>query len=65
MIDEAPDPLEHPGGNFGIEAARETAWANAQALWHLRGISFVYQPYLDGLDRTAAFAGRTLLLPLR
>ena len=57
--------LENLVGNFGIEAARETAWVNAQALWHLRGISFVYQQYLDGLDRTAAFAGRTLLLPLR
>ena len=56
--------LENLVGNFGIDAARETAWVNAQALWHLRGIQFVYQQYLDGIDRTAAFAGRTLLLPL-
>jgi hypothetical protein len=56
--------LENLVGTFGIDAARETAWVNAQALWHLRGLSFVSQRYLDGLDRTAAFAGRTLLLPL-
>ncbi len=56
--------LENLVGNFGIQAARETAWVNAQALWHLRGVSFVSQRYLDGLDRNAAFAGRTLLFPL-
>ena len=56
--------LENLVGNFGIVAARETAWVNAQTLWHLRGISFVYQRFLDGVDRTAAFAGRTLLVPL-
>ena len=56
--------LENLVGNFGIQAARETAWVNAQALWHLRGVSFVYRQYLDGIDRTAAFAGRTLLFPL-
>jgi hypothetical protein len=56
--------LENLAGNFGIGAARETAWVNAQALWHLREISFVYKQYLDGIDRTAAFAGRALLIPL-
>lgn len=56
--------LENIVGAFGIDAARETAWVNALALWHLRGISFVYRQYLDGIDRTTAFAGRTLLVPL-
>ena len=56
--------LENIVGNFGISAARETAWVNAQTLWHLRRISFVYKQYLDGMDRTGAFAGRTLLVPL-
>ena len=56
--------LENVVGNFGIDAARETAWVNAQTLWHLRGLSFIYQQFLDSIDRTAAFAGRTLLIPL-
>ncbi|HEY4937910.1 MAG TPA: DUF5995 family protein [Actinomycetota bacterium] len=56
--------LENIAGNFGIDAARETAWVNAQALWHVRDISFIYKQYLDGMDRTAAFAGRSLLIPL-
>ena len=56
--------LENLAGNFGIDAARETAWINAQALWHLKGISFVYRQYLEGMDRTAAFASRALMIPL-
>ena len=56
--------LENLAGNFGIDAARETAWINAQALWHLRDISFIYKQYLDGMDRTAAFTGRALMIPL-
>lgn len=56
--------VENVVGNFGIDAARETAWVNAQTLWHLRGLSFIYQRFLDSIDRTAAFAGRTLLIPL-
>ena len=64
LDERAAAGLENLVGNFGIDAARETAWVNAQTLWHLRGISFVYQRFLDGVDRTAAFAGRTLLVPL-
>src|ERR1700716_3880400 len=56
--------LENIAGNFSIGAARETAWINAQALWHLRDISFIYKQYLDGMDRTTAFASRALLIPL-
>jgi hypothetical protein len=61
---QAAAPLENLAGNFGIDAARQTAWVNALALWHLRGIGFVYNRYLDGIDRTAAFAGGALLIPL-
>jgi hypothetical protein len=64
MDQRAGAGLENLVGNFGIQTARETAWVNAQALWHLRSVSFVYRQYLDGIDRTAAFAGRTLLFPL-
>jgi len=63
-IDRRAAGLENLAGNFGIGAARESAWVSAMALWHLRAVGFVYRRYLDGIDRTAAFAGRTLLLPL-
>ena len=64
LDERATAGLENVVGNFGIDAARETAWVNAQTLWHLRGISVLYRRFLDAIDRTAAFAGGTLLVPL-
>ena len=56
--------LEDVVSNFSISAAREVAWANALTLWHLRREETLAGLFLEGLDRTVAFAGRGLLLPL-
>ena len=56
--------LENVVGSFSISAAREVAWANAVTLWYLRGEDALTGLFLEGLDRTVAFAGRGLLLPL-
>lgn len=56
--------LENLVGNFSITAGREVAWANACTLWHLGDERFLSEPFLDGLDRTVAFANRNLLIPL-
>ncbi len=56
--------LENLVGAFSISAAREAAWVNAQVLWRIRGEGFLYNPYLDSIDRCVAFAGRTLLTPV-
>jgi hypothetical protein len=51
--------------NWDIVHARETAWANAEALWGLRqGAGPLAETYLDGLDHLVGFAGRGLLVPL-
>ena len=63
-LDRQFDGLENVVGNFSISAAREVAWANAVTLWHLRREEALTGLFLDGLDRTVAFAGRGLLLPL-
>ena len=55
--------LENLMGTFSIQAARETAWVNAQVMWHIREVRSVFDAYLDGLDRSVAFVGRTLLVP--
>ena len=57
--------LENLVGTFSITAAREAAWINASVLWRVRGERFLYDPYVDSVDRCVAFAGRTLLTPLR
>jgi hypothetical protein len=63
-LDRRFDGLENVVSNFSITAAREVAWGNAVALWHLSGERALAELFLDGLDRTVAFAGRGLLLPL-
>ena len=56
--------IDNLAATFSIQAAREVAWNNALALWHLRGARLVSRAFLDNLDRLVAFAGRSLLLPL-
>jgi Family of unknown function (DUF5995) len=63
-LDRRFDGLENVVSNFSITAAREVAWGNAVTLWHLSGERALTRLFLEGLDRTVAFAGRGLLLPL-
>jgi Family of unknown function (DUF5995) len=63
-LDRQFDGLENVVSNFSISAAREVAWANALTLWHLSGEGPLADLFLEGLDRTVAFAGRGLLLPV-
>jgi hypothetical protein len=47
---------------WSVTAARDAAWTNAEALWHLRFLPPVAQAYLRTLDRTVGFASRGLLI---
>lgn len=48
---------------WSVRDAREAAWTNGEALWHLRGVSPLDATYLASLDRMVGFAGRGLLIP--
>jgi hypothetical protein len=71
----ATDALGHVDRSLGdvddavaiwkVSRARETAWANAEALWALRGVPDVRAEFSAALDRLVGFAGRGLLRPLR
>ncbi len=63
-LDRRFGKLDNLVSNFSIAAAREVAWGNALTLWHLSGGGPLVSLFLGGLDRTVAFAGRGLLLPL-
>ncbi|MGI9022796.1 MAG: DUF5995 family protein, partial [Acidimicrobiales bacterium] len=63
-LDRRVDGLDNLVANFSITAARDVAWDNARALWHLDDNRFLSGPFLDSLDRFVAFAGRGLLIPL-
>jgi len=48
---------------WSVRTARNGAWTNADALWHLRAVPGMREKYLDGLDHMTGFAARGLLLP--
>jgi Family of unknown function (DUF5995) len=47
-----------------VREARNAAWTHAEVLWHLRGVSALFDQYLATMDRMAGFAGRGLLLAI-
>jgi len=56
--------IENILGNFSVEAARDTAWAQAEVLFALRAQPEVGQQFVDSLDHLAGLAGRGLLVHL-
>ncbi len=56
--------IENILGNFSVEAARDTAWAQAEVLFALRRQHEVEQQFVDSLDHLAGLAGRGLLVHL-
>jgi hypothetical protein len=65
VADRAVPGLQDVVVNFNMVKARETAWANAEALWTLKQVSPALEAdFLDGLDHLVGFAGRGLLVPL-
>ncbi|HZM57999.1 MAG TPA: DUF5995 family protein [Acidimicrobiales bacterium] len=63
-LDRKAAGLENLVGNFGIDAARKTAWVNAVALWGLRRDAWLSRQYANGLDVAAALTGGSLMVPL-
>jgi hypothetical protein len=56
--------VENLAAMWGLRATRETAWTNAELLWHAQNIPGLADRFLAGLDDTAELAGRGLLAPV-
>ena len=56
--------LEDTLAAWSVSAARESAWNNAQVLWHIGDAPLVSAPFLDTLDGLTAVASKTLLVPV-
>jgi hypothetical protein len=56
------DKVELLVGAWGVAAARETAWVHAEILAAIEGDAGLAARFVDGLDGTAALAGKALLL---
>ena len=57
-------PLEDSLAAWGVAAARETAWTNAEILWHLAPATLAEDGFLDGLSDLTTLASETLLMPV-
>ena len=56
--------LENTLAAWSVSAARESAWRNAEILWHLRAQPDLSSAFLDSLDGLTTVAGKALLVPV-
>ncbi len=56
--------LEDTIAAWSVSAARESAWNNAELLWHLRPTPLLASTFMDTLDGLATVAGKALLVPV-
>jgi hypothetical protein len=60
----AVSSLEDTIAAFGVKAARDKSWTNAQVLWHLQGSRFLSSGFDDSLDGITTVVSKTLLVPV-
>jgi len=56
--------LEDTVAAWSISAARETAWNNAEILWHLQPETLLIASFLDSLDGLTTVVSKSLLVPV-
>ena len=56
--------LEDTMAAWSVSAARESAWHNAELLWHLRSAPELSSTFIDTLDGLTTLVGKTLLVPV-
>ena len=56
--------LEDTLASWGTSAARESAWLNAEHLWHLRNMPAMASGFMGMLDGFATVIGKTLMVPV-
>ncbi len=67
LLGDALPPVSHLEDTiaaWSVSAARESAWRNAELLWNIRALPFVYASFLDTLDGFTAVVSKTLLVPV-
>jgi hypothetical protein len=61
-VDGTLGPLDDVIAMWNVAKAREAAWANSAALWHLNGAPPVRTAFVDSLDASVGLASRGLLV---
>lgn len=61
--DDSLGPVAHLVSSWNIDRARDLAWVNAEALWVMRDIGFLYDRVREALARSVGMGSRLLLTP--
>jgi hypothetical protein len=67
LLGEALPPVSHLEdliAAWGVSAARETAWNNAELLWHVRQAPLLRSAFVDTLDHLTTVTNKALLVPV-
>ncbi len=67
LLGDALPPVSHVDDTiaaWSMAAARESAWNNAELLWHIADAPLISSAFLDTLDGFTAVASKTLLVPM-
>jgi Family of unknown function (DUF5995) len=67
LLGDALPPVSHLEDTiaaFSVSAARESAWNNAELLWHLRAEPSFSAAFMGTLDGLTTVAGKSLLAPV-
>jgi hypothetical protein len=62
-LDPALGNVDDLAATWSVEAAREAAWAQGRAVWGLRDMRMLRDPYVATLERSTRMVCRLLLLP--
>jgi uncharacterized protein DUF5995 len=62
-LDPALGEVDDLAATWSVEAAREAAWAHGCAVWALRDLRMLRDPYVATLERSTRMVCRLLLLP--
>lgn len=58
------ETLKHIVGTWSVTTARDVAWSNAELLWALKNIPFLYNRSVVALAATVGVTGRLLVTPV-
>jgi Family of unknown function (DUF5995) len=67
LLGNALPPVSHLENTFAawsVSAARESAWNNAELLWHLQPVPMLASTFMGTLDGLCTVAGKALMVPV-
>ncbi len=65
LLDDRARGLTHLLSSWSIDKARDLAWVSVEAIWAVRGLSFLADRYTAALAGTVGMVSRYLLTPVR